>query len=673
MKVEAKERILKLRKLIDKYRYDYHVLNKLEISESALDSLKRELKKMEDEFPELITPDSPTQRVAGKPLKEFKKIRHSFPMFSLEDVFSEEEFTEWVARIKKLFPAEAPPADWRAGSAKAGVPEFYSELKFDGLALSLVYENGNLIYAATRGDGKVGEDVTQNVRTMESVPLSIAEKKRVEIRGEAIITNKNFNAINKEQKKKELKEYANARNLAAGSLRQLDSKITASRKLDFFSYDILGQDFENHAGKHETLAELGFKTGGANERLCKNLEEVFKHHKKIAEMREKIPYTIDGLVVSVNSNELFRRLGVVGKTPRGAIAYKFAARESSTIVENIIVQVGRTGALTPVAVLRPVQIGGVTISRATLHNEDEIKRLGLKIGDSVIVGRAGDVIPDIIKVLPELRTGKEKNFHMPKVCPVCGKPVKKMPEGGVGVYCLNQKCPARHREWMYHFVSRKAFNIDGLGPKILNAFLDFGLIRDIPDIFELKEGDIAPLERFGERSAGNIIKSINNAKKITLARFIYALGILHVGEETAIDLADHFGSLEKIESAGFDELNNIPNTGEVAAKSVFDWFRDEPHKNLVKKLLRYVEIENPKKRAPGKLAGKTFVLTGELESLNRDEAKARVRELGGDPSETVSKNTDYVVVGANPGSKYDKAQKLGVKILDEKEFLKMVK
>src|SRR3989344_2424917 len=398
-KADAKERILKLRKLIDKYRYDYHVLNKLDIPESALDSLKHELKKLEDEFPELIISDSPTQRIAGKPLKEFKKIRHTFPMLSLEDVFSEEEFSEWAVRIKKLLPAEA--------SAKAGAPEFYSELKFDGLALSLVYENGSLQYAATRGDGKVGEDVTQNVRTMESIPLNIFEKRKVEIRGEAIITNKNFEAINKEQKKKGLKEYANSRNLAAGSLRQLDPKITASRRLDFFAYDILGLEYENHSGEHETLAYLGFKTGGANERLCKNLEEVFKHHKKIAETREKIPYTIDGIVVSVNSNKLFQRLGVVGKTPRGSIAYKFAARESSTVVEDVIVQVGRTGALTPVAVLKPVQIGGVTVSRATLHNEDEIKRLGLKIGDSVIVGRAGDVIPDIIKVLPELRTGGE--------------------------------------------------------------------------------------------------------------------------------------------------------------------------------------------------------------------------------------------------------------------------
>lgn len=656
---EAKERIEKLKKLIDKYRYAYHVLNKSEISDEALDSLKHELKKIEDEFPELITSDSPTQRVSGKPLKEFKKIKHQAKMLSLEDVFSDEEFSEWAERIRKIEP-----------SANS---EFYSELKFDGLALSIVYDGGILVYAATRGDGQTGEDVTQNVRTMDSVPLSISEKKKIEVRGEAIITNKNFEHINKGQEKKGLKVYANSRNLAAGSLRQLDPQITASRKLDFFAYDLLGvADHIKHSDEHQTLRDLGFKTGGVHETICGSVEEVFRHHKKIAREREKIPYHIDGIVVSVNSNRIFQRLGVVGKAPRGAIAFKFSPKEATTIIDEIIIQVGRTGTLTPVAVLRPVEIGGVTVSRATLHNEDEIKRLGLKVGDSVVVGRAGDVIPDVIKVLPELRIGKEKNFHMPRVCPVCNKAVEKS-GGEVNWFCVNKNCPARHREGMYHFVSRKAFNIDGLGPKILNAFLDNGLIQDISDVFELKEGDIAPLERFGEKSAENLIKSINTAKKITLARFIYALGILHVGEETAIDLAEHFRSLEKIQHAEFEELNNLPNIGGVVARSLSEWFREDRNKNLIKKLLKHIDIENPKKRAPGKLTGKTFVLTGELESMSRDEAKAMVRELGGDPSETVSKNTDYVVVGANPGSKYARAQKLGVKILDEKEFLKMIK
>ncbi|MDP3934823.1 MAG: NAD-dependent DNA ligase LigA [Candidatus Giovannonibacteria bacterium] len=664
-KAEAKERIEKLKKLIDKYRYQYHVLNKLEISEEALDSLKHELKKMEDEFPDLVTADSPTQRVAGKPLEKFKKIRHQTKMMSLEDVFSEEEFSEWLARVKKLAPRDLPVR-------QAGKFEFYAEPKFDGLALSIVYEDGILDYAATRGDGEVGEDVTQNVRTIESVPLSIGAKGRVEARGEAIITKKNFELINREQKKKSAQAYANTRNLAAGSLRQLDPNITASRRLDFFAYDLSGVEFKNHSEEHKALRDLGFKTGGDLEGICKKSEEVFEHYKKIAERREKLPYNIDGIVVSVDSNDLFKKLGVVGKAPRGAIAFKFAPKETTTKVEDIIIQVGRTGALTPVAILKPVEIGGVTVSRATLHNEDEIKRLGVKIGDSVIVGRAGDVIPDIRKVLKELRTGHEREFHMPKHCPVCKKPVEKK-EGEVQVKCVNKLCPARHREGLYHFVSRKAFNIDGLGPKILDAFLDNGLTQDASDIFELKEGDIAPLERFGEKSAENLVEAIKNAKKIVLARFIYALGILHVGEETAIDLAEHFGNLDKLAEASKENLESIPNVGGVMAESVYGWFRDERNKNFLKKLLKYVEIENPKKKKPGKLAGKTFVFTGEMESMSRDEAKAKVRALGGDPSETVSKNTDYVVTGENPGSKYARAQKLGVKIIDEKEFLKMIK
>ncbi len=657
-KQEAKERIEKLKKLVDKYRYQYHVLNKLEISEEALDSLKHELKKLEDEFPDLVTPDSPTQRVAGKPLKEFKKIRHETKMMSLEDVFSEEEFLEWLARVKKLAPRD--------------IFHFYAEPKFDGLALSIIYENGVLDYAATRGDGQVGEDVTQNVRTIESVPLSIRQKGKVEIRGEAIITKKNFETINKGQKKKGAPLYANTRNLAAGSLRQLDPKITASRRLDFFAYDLIGIEFNNHSEEHKALRDLGFKIGGDLEGICKKPEEVFSRYKKIAERREKLSYNIDGLVVSVDGNELYKKLGVIGKAPRGAVAFKFSPAETTTKIEEIIVQVGRTGVLTPVAILKPVEIGGVTVSRATLHNEDEIKRLGAKIGDSVIVGRAGDVIPDIRKVLRELRTGHEREFHMPKHCPVCKKPIERK-EGEVQAKCVNKNCPARHRENLYHFVSRKAFNIDGLGPKILNAFLDHGLIQDASDIFELKEGDIAPLERFGEKSAENLVEAIKNSRKITLAGFLYALGILHVGEETAIDLAEHFGSLEKLAGASKENLESIPNVGGVMAESVYGWFREERNKNFLKKLLKYIEIKNPAKRKPGKLAGKIFVFTGEMESMSRDEAKAKVRYLGGDPSETVSKNTDYVVAGSNPGSKFARAQRLGVKIIDEKEFLKMIK
>ena len=667
-KSEARERIEKLKKLIDRYRYEYHVENRLEISEEALDSLKHELKKLEDQFPELITPDSPTQRVAGKPLAEFKKVTHRARMLSLEDVFSNEEFAEWYERVKKLHPT----ADF----------SFYTEPKFDGLAISLIYEDGLLKQASTRGDGTVGEDITQNARTIESVPLRLRSENSevglpkgiLEVRGEAMITKKNFEAINREQKKRGAAAYANSRNLAAGSLRQLDPAVTAARKLDFFAYDIVGvSSVALHSEEHEVLRSFGFKTGGDIEKRCANIDEVFSHHTHVAKIREKLQYSIDGLVVSVNSNKLFDALGVVGKAPRGAVAFKFAPKESTTVVEDIIVQVGRTGALTPVAVLRPVEIGGVTVSRATLHNEDEIKRLGIKIGDSVIVGRAGDVIPDIRKVLVELRTSKEKSFRMPTRCPVCKKPVRKK-EGEVQHYCTNVSCPARHRENLYHFVSRKAFNIDGLGPKILDALSDAGLIQDAADIFNLKEEDIAPLERFGEKSASNLISAIHGAKKITLPRFLYALGILHVGEETALLLAKKFGNVDDVFSASLEELEHVRDIGHTVAQSICKWFSEEKNKKFIKKLKDVgIKVENYKLRTTNyKLSGMSFVLTGEMENMSRDAAKEKIRALGGDVSESVSKKTSYVVVGANPGSKYDKAKKLGIKILTESEFLRHV-
>jgi len=657
---EAKARTGKLKKAIAKYRYEYHVLDKSSISPEALDSLKHELKKLEDEFPDLITPDSPTQRVAGEPLKNFKKVSHRAPMLSLEDVFSEEEFSDWAGRIKKLLRSEK-------------LPELFAELKFDGLACSLVYKNGILERAATRGDGKVGENVTANIRTIEAVPLRLEKnvKGEIEIRGEVIITKKAFEKINREQKKKGEQIYANPRNLAAGSLRQLDPEITAARHLDFHAYDLvaeLGQ--KTHSKEHEILKELGFKTDNLA-RVMSRAEEVFRFKEKVEREREKLPYGIDGLVVQVNDNKIFQKLGVAGKAPRGSVAFKFSPKEATTKVRDVIVQVGRTGKLTPVAVLEPVEVGGVTISRASLHNEEEIRRLGLKIGDTVIVGRAGDVIPDVRKVLKELRRGREKEFHMPEKCPVCERGVKRE-KGGPLTFCKNKFCPAKHRENIYHFVSKHAFDIDGLGPKIVNVLLDRGLIQDAADIFDLKEGDIQPLERFGEKSAANIVAAVKAKSKISLPRFLIALGILHVGEETAEDLADRFGSLEKLEKAGLAELQNIPNVGDVVAKSIYEWFRDSYNKRFLDKLLKRVSIE--KYHAPsGKLKGKKFVITGTLESLTRDEAKARIRKLGGDASETVSEETDYLVAGSDPGStKLEKAQKLGVKIIDEKEFLKLL-
>ncbi|MEK7085155.1 MAG: NAD-dependent DNA ligase LigA, partial [Patescibacteria group bacterium] len=586
-KLKARERIEKLKRAVRRYRYEFHVLNKELVSPEALDSLKHELKLLEDKYPSLITPDSPTQRVAGEPLTGFKKVTHRVRMLSLEDAFSEEEFLEWTRRMQKLLEITHPP-------------ELFAELKFDGLAISIVYLGGILLRAATRGNGQVGEDVTANVRTIDAVPLTLEahggiperfkksllrqiEKGEIEVRGEVIITRKDFASLNNAQKKKGGQLYANPRNLAAGSLRQLDPKIAAERRLDFHAWELItdvGQG--THAEEHDILRSLGFKTD-KEARIIKKPEELFRVKNKVARGREKLPYDIDGMVVKVNENKLFRALGVVGKAPRGSVAFKFSPKEATTKVKDIVVQVGRTGVLTPVAMLEPVKVGGVTISRATLHNQDEIERLGLKIGDTVVVGRAGDVIPDIKKVLKELRTGRERIFHIPRACPVCGHATLYEKGDGPLLYCPNKSCPALRRENLYHFVGRSAFDIDGLGPKIIDALLDNGLIQDAADLFDLKEGDLVPLKRFGEKSAENLVRAIRAESKMTLPRFIVALGILHVGEETAQDLADEFGSIEKLAGTSLEELEKVPNIGSIVAKSIYEWFRDARHKRFLEK------------------------------------------------------------------------------------------
>jgi len=661
-KPEAKNRIEKLKELVNYHRYLYHVQDRQEISDAALDSLKKELFDLEQQHPEFITADSPTQRVGGKPLPEFKKVPHRERMLSLNDAFSKEDMQDWLQRISKLLtPQERQQID------------FYCELKIDGLAIELEYENGVFIQGSTRGDGSVGEDITQNLKTVEAIPLAIEFKKNLVVRGEVFISRKEFEAINKNQAAKNLPLYANPRNIAAGSVRQLDPKITSARKLDSFAYDIIsGAQTKTHAERHNELKKLGFKTNTHNE-YCKNLEEVFHFYEHVQKIREKLAYEIDGVVVIINNNALFEKLGVVGKTPRGAIAFKFAQSQATTIIEDIKIQVGRTGAMTPVAVLKPVQISGITITRATLHNEDEIRRLDVKIGDTVIVGRAGDVIPDIIKVLPELRTGKEKAFKMPAHCPSCGTKLERSETEALW-RCPNVKCFARSRRSFYHFVSRPAFNIDGLGPKIIDRLLDEGLAQDPADIFSLKEGDLAQLERFGEKSAENIVAAIQEKKEINLARFIYALGIRNIGSETAVDIAEHFGSLEKLRAAKLEEFDVIANIGPIVAKSVYEWFQDKGNIKFLDKLLKVgVKIKNPPKKEKGKLAGQTFVFTGTLDLIERESAKEKVRALGGQVSESVSAKTSFVVVGSEPGSKAEKAKKLGVKILNEKEFLDMVK
>jgi len=677
-KVEAKKRIEKLREVINHHRYLYHVLDKQEISDEALDSLKKELFDLEQQFPELITHDSPTQRVGGKSLKEFTKVRHPKPMLSFNDAFDKKDMKEWEARFEKIHP----------GASKHG---YYCELKIDGLAIELTYEKGFLEIGSTRGDGLTGEDVTTNLKTIEAIPLKLDIPysifhipKEFVVRGEVFITKKDFERINKEQDKAGLKAYANPRNLAAGSVRQLDPKVTASRNMDSFVYSLvtdLGQ--KTHEEEHRILKSLGFKTNPHN-KFAKDLDEVQRFRDYWEKHRDKLNYEIDGVVVILNDERSFQRTGVVGKAPRGAIAYKFSPKESETVVEDIIVQVGRTGILTPVAKLKPVSIGGTTVSRATLHNLDEIRRLGVKIGDTVIVGRAGDVIPDVKKVLKELRTGKEKEFHMPKHCPVCEESIRKV-EGQVAYKCVNKSCPAIRREAVYHFVSKKALDIDGVGPKIVDQLMDAALINDTADLFTLEKEDLLSIERFAERSAENTVNAIREKKQVPLAKFIYALGIDHVGEETAFVLAKKFSAkggpasgwkiFENIGKASLQELQNVPDVGPVVAESIYNWFQKKYNQNLLNKFERVgVKIVEEKTSARSeKLAGKTFVLTGTLETLGRDEAKDRIRDLGGDVSSSVSKNTGYVVAGSEPGSKYDEAKNLGVKVINEKEFLKMLK
>ena len=696
-KAAAKQRIMKLRKEIDRYRYAYHVLDKSLISDEANDSLKKELFDLETEFPDLITPDSPTQRVAGKPLKEFAKVKHIERMTSFNDAFSEEDMRAWLERLENYLGRKIPPS--------GEVAPYYCELKIDGLAIELEYEEDIFMRGSTRGDGMIGEDVTQNLRTVEAIPLRLLEWEEVEknlrregldpkkykiprhliVRGEVFITKKVFAAVNREQEKKGLKPYANPRNIAAGSIRQLDPKVTASRHLDSFQYDIvtdIGQTY--HEEEHLILKAFGFKTN-PNNRPAKDMREIFafREYWALPAHREKLDYEIDGTVVIVNDNATFARAGIIGKAPRAAMAYKFSPRDATTVVEDVVVQVGRTGALTPVAVMRPVNVGGITITHATLHNADEIERLGLKIGDTVIVSRAGDVIPQITKVLKEFRMGKEVAFRMPTHCPVDGSKVVR--EGAIS-RCSSPTCAAKHREFLYHFVSRGAFNIEGLGPKILDKFLDEGLISDAADIFTLMKGDIAALARFGEKSAENIVAEVAEKKKVVLSRFLYALGILHVGEETAITLARNFefphtGSrvaivdiLKVFQKLSLDDLQRAPDIGPKVAESIYGWFREPRNVKFIERLEKAgVEVEAEPRKELGHLAGTTFVLTGGLAAMSREAAKEKIRTLGGDASENVSKKTDYVVAGTDPGSKYEKAKKLGVKILDEAEFLKLIK
>ncbi len=673
-KKEAGQRISKLRELINYHRYNYHVLDKEEISSAALDSLKHELFLLEKEFPEFITPDSPTQRVGGQPLKEFKKVSHKVAMISLEDAFSQEELLDWEKYISKLSGAK--------------VLQYFCELKIDGFAISLIYQNGIFVNGSTRGNGLVGEDVTQNLKTIESLPLKLELHKglpkdleqniqealddgQIEIRGEVYMTKKEFARVNEERGLQGLELYANPRNLAAGSIRQLDPKIAASRKLSFLAYDLI-TDFgqTTHSQDHQILKALGFKTDSGQ--ICDSIQETLDYCKRIEDKREKLPHLIDGIVININDNDTFTQLGVAGKAPRGARAFKFSAQEGTTIIQDIKVQVGRTGTITPVAYLKPVEIGGTTVTRATLHNIDQIQRLGAKIGDTVIVQRAGDVIPAVTKVFTELRTGKEKEFKMPKACPVCNTELIR-PAGEVAYRCPNKECFGRKKEFLYHFVSKKGFDIDGLGPEIIDQLMEAGLIHNPQDIFKIKKSNIIDLERFAEKSATNLIEAISKSKKISFNNFIFSLGIRHVGENTADDLGQVFGSIQNLMQASEEQLKRIPDIGPKVAQSILEWFSDKNNIKMIQSLQELgIEIAKYQKHG-GKLSGKTFVITGTLDSFSREIAGEKIINLGGHVGNTVSKATDYLVVGADPGSKLKKAQELGVKVLNEEEFLEIIK
>lgn len=658
------KRIQELSALIHHHNFRYHVLDDPEISDAAYDALFRELQELEKNYPELRLPDSPTLRVGGKALNEFKKINHRMPMLSLANAFSEKELTEFDERAHRLLekPINEPI-------------EYFMQLKFDGLSVNLTYEKGYLTHAATRGDGTVGEDVTQNIKTIYNVPLRLntpEPPELIEIRGEIVLPIKEFEKLNQEQAEKGLKLFANPRNAAAGSLRQLDPSITASRPLQLCCYGVgYSSSIETMSTCNELLRSWGFKVvdmGG----LCSGKEEILKFYKKIEKERDFLPFEIDGIVIKMNKLSEIDRAGYTSRTPRGMLAFKFPPRQSTAVIEEIIVQVGRTGVLTPVALISPVLLGGATVRRATLHNQDEIDRKDIRIGDSVLVQRAGDVIPEVVKVITEKRTGREKKFFLPTHCPVCHSPVTQKEDEAL-IRCTSRNCVAQLKKKIRHLASKNALNIDGLGGKIIDQLVDVGLVKTSADLFQLSEDQLLQLEGFAEKSSSNLIQAIQKARQPELHRLVFGLGIRHIGERTAKTLAQHFGSLETLIRATPEELQQIHEIGEEMTKSLLEYFQDPSHAAELKALLKYVTPQTPLRKNlsthPKKFLGKTFVITGTLPSLSRTHATQMIEEEGGRVSSSVSKKTDFVLVGEDPGSKLEKAQELGVQILDKESFL----
>jgi DNA ligase (NAD+) len=665
---DIQSRINSLREEIRRHEHLYYVLDAPEIPDAQFDRLMQELKRLEAAHPELITPDSPTQRVGGRPREGFIKVEHSRPMLSLDNAFGEEELRSWDRRVREL-----------AGSDKI---EYVCEFKMDGMSLALTYEDGRLARGVTRGDGTIGEDVTTNVRTMRSVPLSIPAstlKKagvpaNFEARGEVIMPLKAFERMNEDREAQNLSKFANPRNAAAGTIRMLEPNIVAERRLDFYAYFLLvkGKYFpEKHSDALAALQALGFKVN-SNHVVATDIDQVLAFIAKGEQMRDKLGYEIDGIVVKVNSMRTQDRLGFTGKAPRWAIAYKYAARSGVTQIEDIVPQVGRTGKLTPVAWLKPVPIGGTMVKRATLHNMDEIERLGVKIGDWVMVERGGDVIPKVVKVVEDKPRGR-KTFAMPELCPVCKSKIRHK-EDEVDYWCVNLNCPARLQGSILHFASRSVMNIDGLGESLVNQLHQAGLVKDVADIYTLKDRrpQLLALERVGEKSVDNLLAEIENSRKLPLERVILGLGIGQVGARTAELLAEHFGSMDAIIGASAEQLQEVNDVGPSVSASIIEFFSEPNNRKLVERLRPFLKFEGVKKVRGTALAGKTFVLTGTLPNLSRDQAKKMIEDAGGKVTGSVSKKTDYVVAGADAGSKLDKAKELGIAVVDEGQMLRLV-
>jgi DNA ligase (NAD+) len=666
---EAKKRIRELRDVLEHHRVLYHVHDSPEISDEVYDSLMSELASLEQKFPEYDSPLSPTHRVGGAPLEGFEKVHHEVRQWSFDNVFNFEELKHWEERNMAILIKDG----------KTKKPSYIAEMKIDGLKVVLTYKDGIFIRAATRGDGEVGEDITENIRTVKSIPLTLSEKISITVIGEAWMKKKDLITINKEREREGLPLYANTRNLAAGTLRQLDPKVVARRNIQIFAYDIETKKdtLRTWSTQEEELRALegfGFLVN-KDRRVCATLNDVEKFYISWVSKKNTQDYGIDGLVIKVNERDMWDALGYTAKSPRGGVAYKFPAEEASSVLEDIIVQVGRTGAITPVALLRPVLLAGSTVRRATLHNEEEIERLQVRIGDTVLLRKAGDVIPEIFDVVESIRPKDAKRFTMPKHCPECHSLLQKEDTGkrkSVAWYCKNFSCPAKHLENLIHFVSKKAMNIDGLGQKIIETFHDIGLITDQASIYSLKKEMIEGLEGFGEKSAENIIASIEQSRHITLNRFIFALGIRHVGEQTAKDLARHCKHFDALFHASYEELCAIDGVGEKVAQEIISYFTVVNNRELLKRLLKEVVIQQEQLQEGGGLEGFTFVITGTLPTLSRDDAKNFIEQHGGKVVSSVSKNTSYLLLGENPGSKYEDAVKNNIKVLSEEELLAMV-